>query len=123
MGDLPVALQPGGRFAQWRRNPPRLVLSDVDGTLLAAAHLPSMAVAQAVGAARQAGLRVGLATGREWSGVQRLADVLALDGPHVLHNGAEIRDSHAVLERWPLPRDLATALVEQCLRRGWYAEF
>lgn len=119
----PDGLRPGGRFARWRPDPPRLVLSDVDGTLLGGSHLPSLPVGQAVGAARAAGARVGLATGREWDGVRRLAEALDLDGPHVLSNGAEVRDAEGVLERWPLPGGLARALLDRCLARGWYAEF
>lgn len=99
------------------------MLSDVDGTLLGASRLPSLAVGQAVGAARASGAGFGVATGRHWSSIRRLAEALDLDGPHVLHNGAEIRQGGAVLERWPLPRELARALLERCLAHGWYAEF
>jgi Cof subfamily protein (haloacid dehalogenase superfamily) len=116
-------MRPGGRFDAWRPGAPRMVLSDMDGTLLGSSHLPTLPVGQAVGAARAAGLRVGVATGREWSGVARVAGALDLDGPHVLLNGAEVRDGTGVLERWPLPPGLARRLVELCLSRGWYAEF
>lgn len=119
---VPPGLRPGGRFDAWRPGPPALVLCDVDGTLLTGAHLPSLPVAESVGAATAAGLRVGVATGREWQGVRRLVDALALPGPHVLHNGAEVRLGAEVLERWPLPRDLAASLLATCLARGWYAE-
>jgi hydroxymethylpyrimidine pyrophosphatase-like HAD family hydrolase len=64
-----------------------------------------------------------VATGREWDGVRRLAEALYLDGPHVLSNGAEVRDARGVLERWPLPGEQARALLDRCLARGWYAEF
>lgn len=99
-----------------------MVLCDLDGTLLGSAHLPTLPVRQAVGAARAAGLRVGVATGRQWLGVARVVDALDLDGPHVVLNGAELREGSRVLQRWPLSPDLARRLVELCLARGWYAE-
>lgn len=118
----PGDLLPGGRFSSWRPRAPRLVLCDVDGTIVGPSHLPTAAVAQAVAAARAGGLRVGVATGREWAGVTQIVSALALDGPHVLHNGAEVRDGDSVVVRWPLPAGVARSLVELCLGRGWYAE-
>jgi hypothetical protein len=118
----PPGLLPGGRFAAWRAAPSRLVLCDVDGTLVGPSHLPTPPVAEAMAAARATGLRAGVATGREWAGVRRIVAELGLDGPHVLHNGAEVRDGSGVVARWPLSQDLARALEELCLRRGWYAE-
>lgn len=117
-----TGLDPGGRFAEWRGVPPRLVMSDVDGTLLGPTRRPTPAVTRAVGIARAAGIRVGVATGREWAGVAKLVDELSLDGPHVLHNGAEVRAGGEVLERWPLDRDLARELVWLATAQGWYAE-
>lgn len=116
------SLDPGGRFAEWEGAVPRLVLSDVDGTLIGPTRTPTAAVSEAVGTARAAGLRVGLATGREWAGIARLVDELPLDGPHVLHNGAEVRDAGTVVERWPLRRELARDLVALATQRQWYAE-
>lgn len=119
----PSGLQPGGRLNAWRARAARLVMCDVDGTLLGQFRNPSPAVIQAVGAAQRAGLRVGVATGREWAGVERLAELLALRGPHVLHSGAEVRDGSTVVEQWPLPRTLARALLDLAAGRDWYVEF
>ncbi|MPZ89334.1 MAG: HAD hydrolase family protein [Nitriliruptorales bacterium] len=120
---LPSGLRPGGRFDVWCGKAARLVVCDIDGTLLGPFRKPPVSVIEAVGVAQHAGLRVGVATGREWAGVERLARLLTLRGPHVLQSGAEVRDGSVVVERWPLPRTLARALLDLAADRGWYAEF
>lgn len=120
---LPSGLRPGGRFDLWGGTPARLVVCDIDGTLLGSFRNPSVSVIEAVGGSQRAGLRVGVATGREWAGVERLAELLALRGPHVLHSGAEVRDGSRIVEQWPLPRTLARALLDLAADRDWYMEF
>lgn len=119
----PSGLQPGGRFGAWRGRAAHLVMCDVDGTLLGPFRNPSVAVIEAVGASQRAGLRVGVATGGEWAGVERLAELLTLRGPHVLQSGAEVRDGSLVIEQWPLPPTLARALLDLAADRDWYVEF
>lgn len=111
------------RFGEWRPRPPRYVVADVDGTLLAGRATATPGVVAAVRDARAAGLRVGFATGRLPAGVQRLERQLELDGPHVVHNGAQVIDGGRAVRTWPLPRGTGTALARMCLERGWYAEF
>lgn len=119
---LPTGLQAGGRFAEWSAAPVRLLCSDIDGTLLGPEKTPTPVVTAAVRDARAGGLRVGLCTGREWPGVRPLVELLALDGPFLLHNGAEVRDHDGVVAQWPLGQALAADLVALAVARGWYAE-
>lgn len=123
MDQLPEGLRPGGRFAQWRRVAPRYAVVDVDGTLLGAGHHPTPPAIAAAHACRAAGLRLGLATGRMPTAVAELAATLRADGPHVVHNGAEVWADGQLLGAWPLPVEAAALMRELCAQRGLYAEF
>lgn len=123
MEQLPQGLRPGGRFAQWRRVAPRYVVVDVDGTLLGHGHQPTLPAVEAAHACRAAGLHLGLATGRMPAAVAELATLLEADGPHVVHNGAEVWADGRLLAAWPLPADAAARMRELCARLGLYAEF
>jgi Cof subfamily protein (haloacid dehalogenase superfamily) len=89
--ELPDGIRPGGRYAQWRPAVPRYVVCDVDGTLVGPSAHASAEVTEAVERAQRAGIRVGFATGRMRRAVEPLYEQLAARGPHLLHNGAEVR--------------------------------
>jgi len=99
---LPTGITPGGRFDEWRPTRPGYVVCDVDGTLIGPSDLSSSEVAAAFDRALRSGLRVGYATGRARDGVARLHEQLGASGPHVLHNGAEIRLDGATMKAWNL---------------------
>ena len=88
--------------------PYRLLALDVDGTLLDPDGELRDAVRQAVMAARRAGLRVILCTGRRFRSARPWARELQLDGPVVVHNGALVKDvaSTETLHCHPLPETL-----------------
>lgn len=88
----PYGLVTGGRHASWTATPPRLVLLDVDGTLVRDAEVPSDAVLSAVRHLTDAGVRVGLATGRMAAASDAMLATGAFTGPHVFHNGAVVAD-------------------------------
>ncbi|MGH2750783.1 MAG: HAD hydrolase family protein [Actinomycetota bacterium] len=67
-----------------------LIAIDVDGTLIAHGATLSAANKRAVAGARRAGIRVVLATGKSWPGVQHIAGEIGSDGPHIVVNGAKI---------------------------------
>ncbi|HWH33148.1 MAG TPA: HAD hydrolase family protein, partial [Egibacteraceae bacterium] len=123
MLELPHGLRPGGRFAEWTATPPRYLVADVDGTLLAESHVPTQAVLEAAAACGPAGLRVGVATGRMPHAVADLIARLGAEGPHVVHNGAEVWADGAILEAWPLPPQARAVLRDLCAGHGLYAEF
>lgn len=99
---LPPGVRPGGRYADWHPRPPRYVVCDVDGTLIGPTAHASDEVVAAVGRAQRAGLRVGFATGRMRDAVRPLYDQLQASGPHVLHNGAEVRADGRTVASWTL---------------------
>lgn len=120
---LPDGVRPGGRFAEWTRPVPGYVVADVDGTLILEGSTTTPGVARAVAAAAAAGLRVGFATGRLPAGLTDLHDQLRVPGPHVVHNGAQIREHGRPIHTWSIERTTSAALVDWCLARGLYAEF
>ncbi len=87
------------------------MVADVDGTLVGPSGAPSAAVIAAARGVGEAGIRVGFATGRMRLAVAGLQDALALPGPHVLHNGAEVRADRRTIAAWPLrPHDIEVIL-------------
>ena len=119
---LPDGVRPGGRFAEWVPGRPDYVVADVDGTLIARGRTATDVVAEAVRAAHAAGLRVGFATGRMPFGVRALQEQLAPEGPHIVHNGAELLAEGRSIRTWSLSRAQAGALVDACRGSGVYAE-
>ena len=102
---MPPGLTPGGRFDDWRPHRVRYVVCDVDGTLIGPEELATDAVVAAVQRSMAAGVRVGYATGRMRDGVAPLQEQLGADGPHVLHNGAEVRAEGATIAAWSLTHE------------------
>ncbi|MGC1184614.1 MAG: Cof-type HAD-IIB family hydrolase [Candidatus Dormiibacterota bacterium] len=109
---------------------PRLIISDLDGTLLDERLQIDPSDAQAVGAAREAGIRVGVATGRMYRSALPHALALGVDLPLICYQGALIQDlavgiseaemaSAQVLDRAEIPAELGLKVLEICRRRGY----
>lgn len=118
-----LALTPGGRRADWRpATRPGLVLLDVDGTLMGPDGVVSPLVVDMVHAVVAAGVPVGFATGRNVAGVTGAWDQLRIAGPHVVLNGAQVRLGGAAVATWPLTTAQRDAVLDLCVRHGFYAE-
>ncbi|WP_157965186.1 HAD family hydrolase [Euzebya rosea] len=117
------ALGPGGRHADWNPTLPiRWVLLDVDGTLVGPTGTVTEVVAEATRALAATGVAVGYATGRNVAGVIDVHQRLGLSGPHVVLNGAQVRqDGRAVVTRGLTDEQLA-AVLQLCDAEGLYAE-
>lgn len=89
----------------------RLVVADVDGTLVEHGGQIPDAVFQAVEALRRVGGRLTLATGRPVEGARRFVEELGLDLPLIVFNGSLIYDYHAeaTLRQVTLPFEMALA--------------
>jgi Cof subfamily protein (haloacid dehalogenase superfamily) len=85
----------------------RLLALDIDGTLLASDKRIAPRTRAAVDAAREAGLRLVLVTGRRHPAARPVADELLGRVPLVLHNGALIVEAGELLRCLPLPREAA----------------
>ena len=120
-GLLATTLRPGGRRTVWNPVAPEWVLLDMDGTLVGLDGV-SDAVAEAVRAVADAGIRIGYATGRNVAGPVEVHRRLGVEGPHVVLNGAQLRRDGAALETWGLRDADVHALLELCRRQDLYAE-
>lgn len=92
----------------------RLLVLDVDGTLLDSAHILRPRVADAVRSAQASGMTVALATGKLLSSVQPLLDRMGVRGPQIVLNGAAISDTAtaATVRFCPLAEEDRTAVIE-----------
>lgn len=92
---------------------PRLIATDLDGTLLRNDRSVSPRTIAALAAAEAAGIEVFFVTGRpaRWMGV--VAEHLAGHGMAILANGAAVYDlrAHRLIEAFPLPEDDALAVA------------
>lgn len=120
---LADGLEPGGRHAEWEPATPAYVVADVDGTLVGPQPHATDEVVQAIADAQADGLDVGFATGRMRLAMTPLADQLQMNGPHILHNGAEVRHGGHTIHSWPLPRQQQAAVLEISDRLDAYVEF
>lgn len=120
---LPDGVRAGGRHGEWDPSAPAYVVMDVDGTLLGEVPEVTGAVADALAAAAEAGLALGFATGRMRAAVAPLWRQTRLGGPHIVHNGAEVRAEGRTIASWPLSAAQAATVRRLCAEHGWYAEF
>ncbi len=70
----------------------RLVVADIDGTLVTSRREITARVRRVVREAQRRGVRVCLATGRTWRSGRRYFEALGADPPAILYNGGLIYD-------------------------------
>ena len=83
----------------------KLVVMDVDGTLVDRERRISARNAKALVAARQRGIRLTLASGRSFESITPFAKAIGVDAPLILYNGCRLQDfpSKRILEDHRLP--------------------
>ena len=90
----------------------RLLLADVDGTLVTADKVLTDRSVEAVHELRDAGILFALTSGRPPRGMQTLIEPLALDTPIAAFNGGLIvQPDMSVIEQKVIPEDLVPAIV------------
>lgn len=90
----------------------RLVLSDVDGTLLTSAKELAPSTVGAVAALHAAGIRFTVTSSRPAQGVAMLVEPLAIDAPIGAFNGGVFVDDRlAVLHQLPLDVEAAAKII------------
>lgn len=110
---------------------PAAIVLDVDGTLLDSQHRVAPATRAAVGRAREAGVRVLLASARGPEGLRPIVDELGLDGPLIAYGGAlvcnlrshDARPPRLRFERRMLRSDARQAVAAAAalgLEVGWH---
>ncbi len=94
--------------------PPRLVVSDLDGTLLRSDGTVSDRTRAALAAAEEAGATVVFATGRPPRWMRPVAEQTGHRGVAVCSNGALVYDLHQeqVVQRFPLSPEIGRSVVE-----------
>lgn len=92
----------------------RLIVVDLDGTLLDPSSRITARTKKAIRAAAASGCVVTLATGRRFAAARPVAEGLGLELPIILHNGALVKDSVTgeILYHEPLPRGAAEEAVD-----------
>lgn len=109
---------------------PRLLISDLDGTLLDERLQVDQQDVDAVALAHEAGMRVGVATGRMYRSGLPHALALGVDLPLICYQGALIQElapgtseeelaAAPVLLREEVPGELGLEVLEICRRRGY----
>jgi Cof subfamily protein (haloacid dehalogenase superfamily) len=98
----------------------RLLVLDLDGTTLTRARTINPIDIAAIAALRARGVGVTIATGRLWSGTQRIARRLGVRGPVACMNGSELRDAEtgAVLHERYLGAEERATLARNLRSRG-----
>jgi hydroxymethylpyrimidine pyrophosphatase-like HAD family hydrolase len=91
----------------------RLLAVDIDGTLLRSDKALSPRTRRAVDAARAAGVRLVLVTGRRYPSARKVADDLGGDVPLVMHNGALVVEGGELLRAILLPAEAALRALRE----------
>lgn len=101
----------------------RLLVLDIDGTLVNSRDELSPATCAALRQLSAAGMRIVLATGRRYSRVLDLAQQLGLDAPVVTASGALIKQpgDHVTLFRADFPREVLCRTLEVVAAHGYEA--
>jgi len=92
----------------------KLLVLDVDGTLIGEGAFPSPRVSEAIAAAKAQGIQIALSTGRATEACYRLLKQLKLDGLHVVFDGAAVVEwpSNDLIFLRALPPMAAKRLIE-----------
>ena len=98
----------------------RLVVTDIDGTLLDSAGRVSEEALAILKRVASGGATVSLATSRRWVGANAVAEELGLDCPLILYDGAITRQysSGEILASYPLQREVARVAVAALVSHG-----
>lgn len=102
----------------------KLLILDVDGTLVGNGPYPSEAVINAVLAAKAKGITVALGTGRASEACYHLLERMNLNGVHVFFDGAAVVDwpSRDIVFLEALPPQAAYRFIELARISGLFAE-
>ena len=101
----------------------RLLVVDIDGTLLGSEGGISDEDKEALAAAQQAGVGVCLSTGRAIQGCRWIVDELSLDGYHIFFDGALVSGPRKELYVEPLDSGVVKEVVKFVRKHDIYFEF
>lgn len=87
----------------------RVLVTDIDGTLVPESKVVPPGVVAAVKAAQSRGVRVCLATGRQPRSAKRFVDAVGADSPTIVYNGGLLYDYPTARALWAHPLPLEDA--------------
>lgn len=92
----------------------RLLVLDIDGTIVGESNQVGESVKQAVQAARSRGIQVAIATGRMYCSALRFHRDIQATLPLLVYQGALIQDpeTQQCHRHWPVPAETAQALLD-----------
>jgi Cof subfamily protein (haloacid dehalogenase superfamily) len=92
----------------------KLLIVDIDGTISGASNQVSTRVKQAIKAAQDRGVRVGIATGRMYKSALRFHHEIGADLPIMAYQGAWIQDpaTGVTHQHQPVPVEIARELID-----------
>lgn len=92
----------------------KLLILDVDGTLIGHGAYPSLRVVEAIKAVKEMGVTVALGTGRASEACYHLLDLLQLDGLHIFFDGAAVVEwpSREIIVLRALPPRATARIIE-----------
>lgn len=97
----------------------RLVIADVDGTLVTQEKVLTKAAVEAVNRLRRANIAFTITSGRPPLGMKMLVDVLALTEPIAAFNGGVlVHPDLTVMKRNSVPADVATKVIATIIGHG-----
>lgn len=102
----------------------RLIVLDLDGTILTSGNALTERTVGAVKACLERGMAVSIATGRVFPSVLPFAKELGLSDPLITANGAEIRNpaDGTRLYYQPMERRVALEVLAFFREKGWYVQ-
>jgi len=101
----------------------RMIVTDLDGTLLNGSFQISPENKEALQAAAAKGVLVTLATGRMYRSARPYALELGLNAPIITYNGAVVKSTGGdVLFASYLEAAAAKAVLQYCFQRSWYVQ-
>jgi Cof subfamily protein (haloacid dehalogenase superfamily) len=100
----------------------RLLVVDIDGTLVGSQGSVSAEDKEALAAAQRAGVKVCLSTGRTSQGCRWIVDELSLDGYHIFFDGALVSEADRALYVEPLGGEVVKEVVEFVRKHDIYLE-
>ncbi len=98
----------------------KLIVSDIDGTILNEKCECSARVRSALENAQKLGVKVVLATGRMFMGADPVRSKLGLDTPVICYQGAMVRKGDNILYQNAVDNSLAREIIEISRKRGFH---
>jgi Cof subfamily protein (haloacid dehalogenase superfamily) len=98
----------------------KLLIADVDGTLVTSAKVLTPRTREAVGRLRERGVRFTLTSGRPPRGLKKLVETLGINEPLAAFNGGVYvkPDLETVMLQRTLPKEVARRAIDHLLKRG-----